>query len=133
MLNPDPEKFYPLSEAFNVLGRSRFGDKWTGAELAARDLPPPKHTFQALKDAVEARARAHQECDRERREKIKRAKKAASAVKSGPSISRRPRSPVQPAAPEAVERRRIEEIAKIAGLEPETVKAVNDQRAYRKE
>ena len=59
MLNPDPEKFIVLREAFDALGHTRFGEKWTGSELAARSLPPPKDTFRALDDADNTRARAH--------------------------------------------------------------------------
>ncbi len=41
MPNPDPTKFYTLPEAFDALGRERFGDKWKGDELRARALLPP--------------------------------------------------------------------------------------------
>ena len=51
MLNPDPEKFYTLPEAFDVLGCKRFADKWKGSELTSRALPPPKDTFLALENA----------------------------------------------------------------------------------
>ena len=73
MLNPDPEKFYTLPEAFNALGHKRHDNSWTGTEIAARDLPPPKRTFHALKDA-------DQKLDHERRAIVERAKKAAAGV-----------------------------------------------------
>ena len=129
MLNPDPEKFAALPEAFNTLGRTRFGERWTGTELAARNLPPPKDAFRALKDADIARARAHQELDRERRAKVEKAKKAASG--GVVRISRRPRS--RPPTPEALEQEQLVEIARHAHLEPEIVKAASNQSSYRKE
>ena len=80
MLNPDPDKFTALPEAFNALGHNQFGEKWTGAELAARNLPPPKDTFRALEDAENVRARTHQELDHGRQTKVEKAKKAAVGV-----------------------------------------------------
>ena len=51
MDNPDSDKFYTLPEAFNVLGRERYGEEWTEAELGARNRPlpepPPPRTFDA--------------------------------------------------------------------------------------
>ena len=51
MDNPDSDKFYTLPEAFNVLGRERYGEEWTGDELGARNRPPPEppppRTFDA--------------------------------------------------------------------------------------
>jgi len=40
--NPDSDKFYTLPKAFNVLGRERYGEEWTGVELRARNRPPPE-------------------------------------------------------------------------------------------
>ena len=124
VLNPDPEKFYTLPDAFDVLGREFYHDTWTGAEIAARNLPPPKATFQVLKEAKER-------LDRERRAKVERAKKAATGVWSGARTSSRPYG--RPAQPEVIERERIQEIARYAGLEPETVTAASNQRTYRSE
>jgi len=49
--NPDSDKFYTLPEAFNVLGRERYGEEWTGDQLGARNRPPPEppppRTFDA--------------------------------------------------------------------------------------
>lgn len=42
MDNPDLDKFYTLPEAFNVLGRERYGEEWTGIELEARNRLPPE-------------------------------------------------------------------------------------------
>ncbi len=42
MDNPDSDKFYTLKEAFNVLGRERYGEEWTGDELGARNRPSPE-------------------------------------------------------------------------------------------
>ncbi len=131
MLNPDPEKFAALPEAFNALGHNRFGDRWTGAELAARNLPAPKDTFSALEDADIARARAHQELNHERRTKADKAKKAAVGVGGGVRITRRPRS--RPPTPRALEQEQLVEVARHAHLKPEIVKAARSQIAYRKE
>lgn len=135
MLTPDPEKFAALPEAFNALGRNRFGERWTGTELAARNLPPPKDTFRALKDAEKdadiARARAHQELDRERRAKVEKAKKAASRVGGGVRISRLPRS--RPPMPEEITQEQLAEVARLAHLEPDIVKAARKQSSYRRE
>ncbi len=131
MLNPDPEKFATLPEAFNTLGRNRFGEKWTGAELAARNLPPPKDTFRALEDADLARARAHQELDRERRAKVEKAKKAGTGIGGGVRISHRPRG--RPPTAEVLEQEQLVEVARYTHLDPEIVKAASKQYAYRKE
>ena len=131
MLNPDPEKFATLPEAFNTLGHSRFGKQWTGAELAAKNLPPPNDTFHALKAAEIVRDRAHQERDLERRTKADRARKAAAGVRGGVRLSRRPRSG-QPT-PDTLERERLVEVARYAHLEPEIALVANNQNAYRKE
>lgn len=135
MLNPDPEKFAALPEAFNALGRNRFDEKWTGAELTARTLPLPKDTFRALKnagkDADIARARARQELDRERCAKVEKAKKAASGVGGGVRISRLPRS--RPPTPEEVAQEQLAEVARLAHLEPDIVKAARNQSSYRRE
>ncbi len=74
MLNPDPKKYYKLQEAFDALGRKRFGDKWTGTEIRARN--------QELRNAEERRAR-----DLERSEKAKRARRAPTV---GGGILRQP-------------------------------------------
>ena len=131
MLNPDPEKYAALPEAFNALGHKRCGKKWTGAELAARSLPPPKVTFRALDDAKIARARAYQELEHERRTKVEKAKKAAAGVSSGVSITRRRRR--RPLTPEALEQEQLVEIARYAQLDPEIVTAASNQNAYRRE
>ena len=40
MLNPDPKKFYTLSEVFDLVGRELAGKHWTGEERYAMDVPP---------------------------------------------------------------------------------------------
>ncbi len=85
VLNPDPEKFYTLPDAFDVLGRKHYRDTWTGAEIAARNLSQPTPTPQTLE-------RAGQGFDPERRaraEKAERAKKAATMVGGGVRTLRR--------------------------------------------
>ena len=58
MHNPDSDKFYTLPEAFNALGRERFGKAWTGREIVARQLPDPKTIFP-LTEAVRHDAGPH--------------------------------------------------------------------------
>ncbi len=130
MLNPDPKKFTDLPEAFNALGQNRFGDKWTGAELTARNLPSPKDTFRALEDAENVRARTHQELDHGRRTKVEKAKEAAVGVGGGVRITHRPRG--GPPTSKALEQEQLVEVARHAHLDPEIAKAASNQIAYRK-
>ena len=52
--NPYPDKFYTLPVAFNVLGRERYGEAWTGLEIGAHRLPD---LDTILPDVMEADAR----------------------------------------------------------------------------
>ena len=54
MINPDSDKFYTLPVAFNVLGRERYGEAWTGLEIVAHRLPD---LATILPDVMEADAR----------------------------------------------------------------------------
>ena len=111
-MNPNPEKFYTLPEAFNALGRDKFADKWRGDELDARNLPAPKETFLALEHANEA-------LNRGRSEKLEKARKASMGVVK--HVSRHPTG---------LTRARL---AREAGVNPEVADLATNQNAYRKE
>ena len=57
MDNPDLDKFYTLPEAFNVLGRERYGEEWTEIELRARNRPPPEPPPIRAFDAADSNRR----------------------------------------------------------------------------
>ncbi|MCH7887679.1 MAG: hypothetical protein IIA00_00190 [Proteobacteria bacterium] len=140
MFNPDPEKFYTLPLAFDVLGRARFPKMWTGKELRARDLPPPAATFRRIRQAEEELRREdaedEQRARREQAEKVERARRASFRVRTGTEVSRRPhrRSVPEPMlTADEVKRQWVERVASRAGYPPEIVEAAEDQPACRRE
>ena len=113
-MNPNPEKFYTLPEAFDALGHVRFGKKWRGDELASRNLPPPKETFLALEHAKQALNRAQIE-------KVQKAKKASMGVGAVTRVIRRPTV------------RTRGSVAREVGVSPEVADIATNRNAYRKE
>ena len=110
MLNPDPDKFYTLPDAFDVLGREHYHDTWTGDEIAARNLPQPEPTSQILERAGRGSDRESRE-SRERADKVKRAKKAAMGVDI-PTLRRSQRHPA-PLDPQQIQENEREHSARI--------------------
>ena len=136
MRNPDPEKFHTLPQAFDVIGRARFPNTWTGKELKARDLPPPYATFRRLKQAKreleEKRAEAKTRQAEKDAKKVAEARRASAGVRGNRGAARRPIHRPIPATHES-DRPSVEEIARCARVNPYVVEAAADERAYRRE
>ena len=84
MINPNPEKYYTLREAFNVLGRGLFPETWTDSELDARDLPELEDLRRRIEKAEAAAKKKADEERVKRAEHAKQAKKASVGVHAGP-------------------------------------------------
>ena len=126
MTNPDPDdpdRYLALPEAFNVLGRERFGAVWTGSELEARVLPPPDETFAAIERA-EATIDRIEAGRKQKAEALRHPTQGAVAPKTIPAVE---------APPHENPSSRFETIAHFAGVAPDVVAAATDETAYREE
>ena len=123
MINPDPKKYLALPEAFNVLGRERFGAAWTDKELEARDLMPPDEMLAALERA-EATIDRIEAGRKQKAEAVRQPTQGAVAPKTIPAVE----APLHES-PSS----RLETIAQFAGLALDVVIAAADEASYREE